>query len=233
MQSLRLNSHCPRTRPARPDRTTQSEGITLRITKTMSTLLSAAGFSLLLSGCGGQTAGEAQPISTPASNTPNSTDPAPPSATGSSTENLAPTVTDPKDIVDVSPCDFLTADQAASFQLPTTGEQAEDNFGYNTCLWSDLNTGFSVAIYHNSRGITLSDIYEQQDTFAVFQPLDIAGHPATVANRVDSDINCEVFLAATDDQMLVLQTSTMSNSGVDACDWGIEIAATAIENVPD
>ncbi|ASO17768.1 hypothetical protein AHOG_00475 [Actinoalloteichus hoggarensis] len=100
------------------------------------------------------------------------------------------------------------------------------------CKWTDPDSGLNAIVYLDAE-FSLADIYAQEDSFSIFEPRTIDGYPAVIANRVDSTTSCEVFLATTEEQIIVIDSTAARRDNLDACEWGAEIAGATLKNITE
>lgn len=163
--------------------------------RALTVLLALAATAIV--GCSSSTAGTARPA-TPTGGAdatePTASDPPVPS---SSDDVQAPRVDQPLDVTEFlpNPCEVLTADQLAGFQVTTPGRPnttgaVAENVG-PACNWTtdlEIPSGLSVSfITGNENGLT--DIYRlhADGQFPDFEPTEVDGYPAVIANALADD----------------------------------------------
>ncbi|WP_198042895.1 MULTISPECIES: DUF3558 domain-containing protein [Actinoalloteichus] len=178
-----------------------------------------------IGGCAQEQQGNASPTEVEVNESMSTESPLPVEA------SLAPGVPSPKNIDGLAPCDFLTSDQAADLDLPAAGQEGATLAGSPECRWGDVNVGLTVAIYVETHDLNLSGIYSQEDSFAVFEPTEIAGHPAVMTSRVESNFGCDTYFGVNDDQLIVVSANVGSRDDLEPCEWGSSVAAAMAENL--
>jgi hypothetical protein len=191
---------------------------------------------VVLAGCGVKAgdAGNIAPMSSPptsaATDTPGA-DTGSPGSTGSAPKvdsplNPAPLLSDS--------CAVLSSSQLSTLGLKT-GKPRTNEIG-ETCTWqySDgtSNTVNVVPMVPNKNG--LSDLYDQKDQKAYFEPTQIAGYPALYADITDdrSRGQCSLYVGVTD--QLAVYILTQLDDGADVtnpCPVADKVGAAMVQTL--
>ncbi|QFU94713.1 DUF3558 domain-containing protein [Amycolatopsis sp. YIM 10] len=171
----------------------------------------------LLAGCGGGKEGSAGDIPTatvpggkpPASSSPSGEES---SAPGGSTGS-APKVSSPIDTQKFASDVCAMISDAKVSELGLTDATPRDSSTGPTCNWNFTDAATNrmdiSAQAKNPNG--LSDIYDQKDEFAYFEPMEVAGYPAVYADVTDarSGGDCSLYVGL-NDQFAVRVSSSLS-----------------------
>ncbi|MGH3978252.1 MAG: DUF3558 domain-containing protein [Pseudonocardiaceae bacterium] len=152
-------------------------------------------------------------------------------ASGGSAERLAPTVANPVDARDVPPCEVLTPVQITALGADPATERETSSSGLTTCRWvaEEFSVGLTLDPERPEVG-GLNDTYLKRDEFVLFEPLEVAGHPAVHAERFETD-DCTLYVGLADTQAMLV--STYPDLGfADACTVSRNAAASVISNLP-
>ncbi|WP_075737907.1 MULTISPECIES: DUF3558 domain-containing protein [Actinoalloteichus] len=189
----------------------------------------AAGAIFTLAGCGQESEGDARP--SPLGTSETAGERASETAEATKFDPLVPRVANPKNIDDTLPCDLLTADQATELGFAAEGVEDTTELGTTLCRWTNTETRQTVSLFPEEEGTTLSAIYAQEDQYQVFEPVEIAEHPAIRTKIVATELSCEILLGLSDDQLLVVSADRGGMDDLDACEWASEVAEAAVENL--
>lgn len=144
-------------------------------------------------------------------------------------------VKEPKDLRGIQVCDLLTdaqvielglrAESAEVFQASATGQDCQ-------WLWRDDHLNYaSAGSATNQRDPGLPGLYLEGDLFAVFEPLVIDGYPGARTGLID-DGSCEIDIATSDDQFLVLVDNAAGRPMADPCARPRRMAELILPTLP-
>ena len=147
---------------------------------------------------------------------------------------LAPAVRTPLDARGFKVCDLLTPSQLAELSLdPTTAESKTVGISDN-CTWKYTNDPGNVGGVQLSTHPTLpalDGIYLVRDTFAIFEPLEISGHPAVHADR-NAGSGCSIYTGIADYQAIAILADSIGRPRIDACAPSRRMAEMILSNLP-
>jgi hypothetical protein len=163
-------------------------------------LLLAVTVLAVATGC--TTTSEGTPLPTPSTT---STTSSTPNSGGDLPSNGAPKVENPLDVshFEQHPCNTLTAEDAATLNIPATGEQTGDAIG-ETCAWRNSETRGTLAVsFFSGDNRGLSSLYgEAKDVgWPYFEPIDdIEKHPAVAYDTDEKKptVKCTVAVGLSD-----------------------------------
>jgi hypothetical protein len=115
---------------------------------------------------------------------------------------LAPAVGAPLDARGISACDLLTPTQLAELGLDPSSARSGTAGSAQTCGWTrnnDVSNPAGLQINTDPAIPSLDGLYLVRDTFAVFKPIEIFGHPALHADDVAGPV-CTIYTAIADYQ---------------------------------
>jgi hypothetical protein len=141
-------------------------------------------------------------------------------------------VTDPKDARGKDACELLTTGQLIELGLdPQTarGDTARNGPG---CTWkyADGSTRASVALALRPDGVKLPDAYRLRDSFATFEILEIARHPAVRADDLPGE--CTLNVAVADEQIIVINGYLDDREVAEPCAMARQMAELILSNLP-
>jgi len=194
----------------------------------------------LVSGCTTTSQGEPRPATTTDTSTSISTP-----DTSDNGEELpfagAPKVNDPLDTsrFEQDPCLSLTADQAQSLSLPSTGATLENVALGNGCGWKNSETRGYVEIVFlvdDPRGLSPEYDANSRGKWAYFDELpNIEGYPAIARDGTDDrDIgHCSVLVGVADDMVFVsiVKLSQANVGQKDPCEVAAQVAGLALQTM--
>ncbi|MHA6793556.1 DUF3558 domain-containing protein [Pseudonocardia bannensis] len=161
--------------------------------------------------------------------------PAPAAAAVSSQEPLivAPKVVEPKDARSIAACDLLTPAQLTSLDLLPNTARPDTSGGARTCGWKsakDANlAGVTIATDLAIGG--LEGLYLTRDTFEVFEPGDVGGHPSVRADG-NRGGRCSLYVAVAEDQLLSTDGNLAGRPASDPCAVSRRMAELVLANLP-
>lgn len=146
---------------------------------------------------------------------------------------LAPAVREPKDARGIAPCDLLTRPQLIELGLipetarPSTAGAAE------VCGWGSVDPGNGGGVQINTDPTipSLDGLYLQRDTLAVFEPIEIAGHPAVHADGIVGPV-CTIYTAVADYQGVSTDGNLAGRPLADPCAPSRRMAEMILSNLP-
>lgn len=184
-----------------------------------------AGGTFVLAACAAPIAGSAGPV--PISSMASSTAEAKPSP------RLAPQVKVPLDARGFTACSLLTPAQLAKLNLDASTARPMSNSSVESCAWSYMNDPGNVGGVQLSTHPTLpalDGIYLLRGTTAVFEPTEIAGHPAV---RADSGgAFCMIYVGIADYQGVAVGADAAGRPRADACAPSRRMAEMILSNLP-
>jgi hypothetical protein len=132
----------------------------------------------------------------------------------------------------VEPCDLLTVQQvtALGFRPETTEQGTGGRAG--TCGWrTDPGNPAGLQINTGTTIPALDGLYLGRDTYAVFEPMEIAGHPAVRADLTSGDV-CTIYVAVADYQGLSTDGNLAGRPLPDPCAPSRRMAELVLSNLP-
>jgi len=144
-------------------------------------------------------------------------------------------VRDPKDARGISYCELLTGPQLVALGLePETAQAGPSGLSFGGCDWRpagdpDNLAGFGIRV--DSAEPALRGVYIERSEEYLFEPTEVAGHPA-VAIRDNPGAGCVLEVAVADDQLLSADANTISRPIPDDCDRARRIAEAVLANLP-
>ncbi|MFC5993330.1 DUF3558 domain-containing protein [Pseudonocardia hispaniensis] len=158
--------------------------------------------------------------------------PVPASATAQPA-GAAPRVAHPRDARGIAVCDLLTPAQLTALGLrPETAEPKVLGTG-RLCGWRSTTVGepagLTIATEIDVRG--LDYLYGIRDTFAVFEPLEVAGHPAVRADG-NADGRCSLYVAIAEYQLLSADGNLAGRPLPDPCARSRRMIEAVLSNLP-
>jgi hypothetical protein len=188
--------------------------------------------TLALVGCTSQTAGRPEPAPSlgSAGMAPTA---AASSPSGRPGPRLAPAVRQPLDARGIKVCDVLTPDQLVEVGLlPGTGRASVSGIA-DVCGWDSTDPGNpgGLQLSTHPESPVLDGIYLVRDTFAVFEPLEVAGHPAVHADLTPGS-GCVLYVAIADYQGIAVGADTAGRPSPDPCARSRRMAELILSNLP-
>jgi hypothetical protein len=147
---------------------------------------------------------------------------------------FAPAVQAPLDARGIAPCSLLTAGQLVELGLdPDTARPATTGQA-KTCGWtrrSDTTNPAGLQINTDPAIPSLDGIYIIRDTFSVFAPTEVSGHPAV---RADGALGtgCTLYTAIADYQAVATGTNLAGRPLADPCAGARRMAEMILSNLP-
>lgn len=147
---------------------------------------------------------------------------------------VTPRVEHPKDARGIGSCDLLTPSQLTDLGLrPDTARPGTSGVG-RMCTWASTvmgdPAGLTVATDLTVGG--LESLYRVRDTFDVFEPGEIGGHPSVRADG-NRDGRCSLYVALADDQLMSADGNLSGRPLPDPCARSRRMAELVLSNLPD
>jgi hypothetical protein len=143
-------------------------------------------------------------------------------------------VQSPLDARGIPTCDLLTRSQLLELKLlPDTAKPAGSG-DVRTCGWTssaDAANPGGIQVRTDSSIPVLDGIYIIRDTFAVFEPTEIAGHPA-VRGDGSTLTGCTIYTAISDYQGVSTNTNLAGRKLADPCAGARRMAEMILSNLP-
>jgi len=144
-------------------------------------------------------------------------------------------VRDPKDMRGLPFCELLTRPQLVALGLmPETARPEPSGPGVGGCDWRPVGdpdnlAGFTVRV--DSAEPALRGVYIERSEEYLFDPTEVAGHPA-VAIRDTAGAGCVLEVGVADDQLLSAGANVVGRPIPDDCDRARRIAEAVLANLP-
>lgn len=175
----------------------------------------------------------APPQGSPPVSLTNETSPPPAVTSTKPPPRLAPVVREPLDARGKAPCDLLTAPQLLELGLRPDTARPDTSGAAQICGWSSTDPGNVAGLQVNTDPTlpSLDGIYLVRDTFAVFEPIEIAGHPAVHADRNAGPV-CTIYTAIADYQGISTDGNLAGRPLPDPCAPSRRMAEMILSNLP-
>jgi hypothetical protein len=147
---------------------------------------------------------------------------------------LAPAVGAPLDARGISACDLLTPTQLAELGLDPSSARSGTAGSAQTCGWTrnnDVSNPAGLQINTDPAIPSLDGLYLVRDTFAVFKPIEIFGHPALHADDVAGPV-CTIYTAIADYQAVSTDGNLAGRPLADPCGPSRRMAEMILSNLP-
>jgi hypothetical protein len=147
---------------------------------------------------------------------------------------LAPAVREPLDARGVAPCGLLTPAQLIELGLDPRSARPGTAGAAETCGWTrptDPGNPAGLQISTNPTIPSLDGIYIIRDTFDVFEPTQIAGHPAVHADGTAGSV-CTIYTAIADYQAVSTDGNLAGRPLADPCGPSRRMAEMILSNLP-
>ncbi|HEY8372688.1 MAG TPA: DUF3558 domain-containing protein [Pseudonocardiaceae bacterium] len=187
----------------------------------------AAGLSLLtlLTACGGSESGTPQGAKGNGTTTSAAT-------SSAAASQAAPSVTDPKDAGGLAPCDLLKPDRAIAIGLEPEGTEVEPTGRFAPCNWRTSDRAFAVDVSADTTWEGMDELYDRQDMYAEFEPLEIDGYPAVRVGLYSDPAQCEMFVGIAETQAILVQGTRGPGQTFDTCAKVREVAQAVLASLP-
>lgn len=145
----------------------------------------------------------------------------------------APPVRDPRDARGVDACSLLTSAQLIELGFRPDTAQPGTSGSAQVCGWRSTDSGNAggLQISIDSAIAALDGIYLIRDTFAVFEPIEIAGHPAVHADGNAGPV-CTIYTAIADYQGVSTDGNLAGRPLPDPCAPSRRMAEMILSNLP-
>lgn len=144
-------------------------------------------------------------------------------------------VREPKDLRGIPVCELLTDAQVAELGLRVeSAEEAQVSTLGRDCTWTWRDDHLNIASAGASVGHQhppLPGLYVKRDLVAVFEPVVIGGYPG-VRSSIINDGSCEIDIATSDDQFLVLDDNRAGRPMADPCARPRRMAELILPTLP-
>lgn len=170
------------------------------------------------------------------SGSPTSSNSAAPAGTSTGSQPLpqfTPSVAEPKDARGIAACDLLTEAQLIELGLRPETAEPGGSASVPTCGWRSNDPGNPAGVQLNTAlDIPVLDgLYLVRDTFAVYEPIEIGGHPAVHADRNAGPV-CTVYTAISDYQGVATDGNLGGRPLADPCAPSRRMAELILSNLP-
>lgn len=146
----------------------------------------------------------------------------------------APAVRSPLDARGIAPCDLLTGPQLLELKLlPATAKPVTSGASLS-CTWTssvDVANPGGLQVRTESTIPVLDNIYIVRDTFAVFESLEISGHPAVHADQ-STLTGCTIYTAIADYQGIATFPDLAGHKLANPCAGARRMAEMILSNLP-
>ena len=143
-------------------------------------------------------------------------------------------VPDPKTAAGIPPCELLTRRQLVDLGLDPDTADAETRGSADSCAWhyADRSSVAFVTMTVEPGSMNLAGLYATRETFAVFEPTTVAGHPAVRADDTGAGV-CTLYVAVSDDQLVSADGNPLGRLDLpDPCAPSRRIAEFVLSNLP-
>lgn len=147
---------------------------------------------------------------------------------------FGPSVSEPKDIRGVAPCDVLTDEQLRELELiPESARELPDPTT-GRCGWSSaVDDTNPVGLEINSgTNLAVLDLLENlRDNFARFELTEVAGHPVVRADDI-ADNSCTLVIVVADHQGVSIGANGANRPLPDPCELPRRMGEFILSNLP-
>jgi len=151
-----------------------------------------------------------------------------------------PLVKDPRDVAVLArrPCELLTKQQAAGFELDLPPKQLNGVLGNLNCEWTSTTREREVLrqviISTFTNNPTLEVVYDREHGRPFFELTEIAGYPAIVTRSNPDLPHCDVDVKPAERQSFSVSydSKVFNNDPQQACVVGKQVAAAVLMNLP-
>lgn len=143
-----------------------------------------------------------------------------------------PQVQNPKDVRTVATCDLLTPSQLTGLGLKPETARPTTSGTARICTWTSTVAGEAagVTLATNLAIGALENLYVVRNTFQVFEPGEVTGHPSV---RADNGNGCTLYVAIADDQLMSADGHLGGPPLPDPCARSRRMAELVLSNLPD
>lgn len=131
-------------------------------------------------------------------------------------------------------CELLTGQQLAELSLLAITAKSSADGPAQTCSWSssvDPTNPAGIQLLTDSTVAALDNIYIVRDTFKIFEPTEISGHPAVRADATTLT-GCVIYTAVADYQAVATGTNLAGRELADPCAGARRMAEMILSNLP-
>lgn len=147
---------------------------------------------------------------------------------------FGPSVTEPKDIRGVRPCEVLTDDQLLELELvPGSARELPDPVT-GRCGWSsavDDTNPVGMEINSDTTLAILDLMHNLRNNFERYEPTEVAGHPAIRADDL-ADNSCALVIAIADHQGVSIEYNLANRPLPDPCEVPRRMGEFILSNLP-
>ena len=151
-----------------------------------------------------------------------------------------PLVKNPRDVAAMArrPCELLTAQQAAKFELDLPPKQLNGVLGNLNCEWTSTTREREVLRQVNistfTNNPTLEVVYDRERDRPFFELTEIAGYPAIVTRSNPDLPHCDIDVKPAERQSVSVSydSKVFNNDPRQACVVGKQVAAAVLMNLP-
>ena len=149
-------------------------------------------------------------------------------------ERLAPPVPHPKDACGIPACELLTPEQLTQLGVSPATATEESSSGLTTCSWESPDKHLDLSVTPDAnrpQAGGLNDTYLKRSDFEVFEPTEVAGHPAVRADYADVG-DCPLYVGVADTQAMIVAVDGFMAESTDTCPIAREATAMILSNLP-
>jgi hypothetical protein len=151
-----------------------------------------------------------------------------------------PPVKNPRDVAVLArrPCELLTTQQAAGFELDLPPKQLNGVLGNLNCEWTSTTREREmlrqVIISTFTNNSTLEVVYDRERDRPFFELTEIAGYPAIVTRSNPELPHCDIDVKPAERQSVSVSydSKVFKNDPQRACEVGKQVAAAVLMNLP-
>jgi Protein of unknown function (DUF3558) len=151
-----------------------------------------------------------------------------------------PPVKNPRDVAVLArqPCELLTTQQAAGFELDLPPKQLNGVLGNLNCEWTSATREREilrqVIISTFTNNPTLEVVYDRERDRPFFELTEIAGYPAIVTRSNPELPHCDIDVKPAERQSVSVSydSKVFNNDPQRACEVGKQVAAAVLMNLP-
>ncbi|MFC4945464.1 DUF3558 domain-containing protein [Pseudonocardia sp. GCM10023141] len=146
---------------------------------------------------------------------------------------FAPSVQSPLDARGLAPCDLLTSAQATELDLLPETAKAGIAGPAKTCTWDSRIGGGAAGLQMRTESElpVLDGIHLLKEALVVFEPTEVAGHPA-IHGDYTVDGACTIYTAIADYQILTTDGDLSGHTRPDKCAPSRRMAELILSNLP-
>lgn len=129
------------------------------------------------------------------------------------------------------PCSALTEAQLRALALEPTGRLDDLPIGA-ACVWEGPGFSREVAVTLFSSRDLLVDTYRSRAEYQYFEPMEIAGLPATAQQTTRGALTCTVTTSISMGQSVDVSATEYGAEPAPACDTAIRATEAVVSNLP-